>query len=149
MKADDLTGAAQDLYQRWRDVGYSERQALEEVERSGVLFEQQLAGVFEAIGMNESTARLAAQGRDGAVSGQPFDEAVQAYQRMGLSPEAARTAAIGRHSDEQQARKLYAESARRPAPASNVVPLTERTGPGSLRAIAYPQVYGQDWKGGA
>lgn len=107
MKATDLTGEARRLYEVWRDAGLSESAALEEVENSGVVFEQELREAYEARGMSPEAARLAAQGRGGTVrAGHPFDRLVEAYKSHGLSAEAARLAAIGRNGAGSQQHKL-------------------------------------------
>jgi len=92
--------------------GYSEQQALEEVERSGVAVEQELAELFESMGMSPEAARIAARGRGGRQTGHPFDQMRGMFESMGMSPEAARIAAIGRDSTETGARRRFAEATR-------------------------------------
>lgn len=128
MKLSELTGSAKAYYDDWRQLGLSEAQALEEVERSGIAVEQQLEEIFKRCGMDERAAHLAAQGRDGGVrAAHPFDQAVRRYQGMGMSPEAAKTAAIGRDMTETQARRLYAEAARPEAKTPLAQPVVETT----------------------
>jgi hypothetical protein len=115
MRVSDLTGEARRLYESWRELGYSERQALEEVERSGIAYEQELTEIFQNIGMSESAARCAALGHSSGAAVHPFDEAVKQFEGLGLSPEGAKVAAIGRDGTEARARKLFSEAARPPA----------------------------------
>jgi hypothetical protein len=92
MKASELTGEARKLYESWHDIGYSEAQALEEVERSGITVEEKLTAMFEARGMSSQAAHTAAQGRGGGAVRSSFDEMVRFYEGRGLSHEAAKTA---------------------------------------------------------
>ncbi|WP_433541160.1 hypothetical protein ACQP10_08525 [Streptosporangium sandarakinum] len=108
MRATDLQGEAKRVFDSWRAAGYTETQALEEVERSGVLHEDQLYGIFKGLGMSENAARTAARGRVGTTAGGPFDELVGAFRLLGMSGDAARTAAVGRDMTERQARQVLA-----------------------------------------
>ncbi|GAA2875641.1 hypothetical protein GCM10010517_36580 [Streptosporangium fragile] len=117
MKANDLRGDALQVFESWRALGYSEFEALQEVERSGVVIEEQLFEIFTSIGLSESVARIAARGRAGqTTTGDPLEEVVQLFRTLGLSESAARVAAIGRGISEPEARWAYAEAARSPAP---------------------------------
>ncbi|HEY1325131.1 MAG TPA: hypothetical protein VGF32_33065 [Streptosporangiaceae bacterium] len=109
----DLRGDARDLYDQWRRVGLTEAQALEEVERSGILTRQDLAEQFEGLGLSPEAARYAAQGRHGEpLTAHPFDQLVECFMARGMTREAATTAAIGRECrDETEAREAFAESA--------------------------------------
>jgi hypothetical protein len=121
VKASELTGRAREYFDDWRKLGLSESAALAEVERSGIVVEQQLAEAFEAHGLSPEAARTAAQGRDGGAVGGPFDELVSFYEARGLSPAAARAAAIGRDGTETEARQRFAEAAK-PGPTDRARP---------------------------
>jgi hypothetical protein len=143
VRASDLTGEARRLYETWREVGYTDAQALEEVDRSGILVEQQLIETYQRRGMSPEAAAAAARGRNGtSATLHPFDRLTEAYRRAGMSPEAARLAAIGRNGrTEAEARQTFAEvfkplqESARPVSLLESSRLTEATGgkPGSGR----------------
>ncbi|MEU3168957.1 hypothetical protein [Streptosporangium sp. NPDC006930] len=112
MKENELTGQAREYYNDWRKLGLSESAALSEVERSGILDEDQLTEGFKSLGLSPEAARIAAQGRGEAAAQHPFDQAVSLYERMGLSPSAAKVAVIGRGGTEAQVRAEMGELAK-------------------------------------
>ncbi len=97
MRPADLPGEARELFEGWRALGRTEAQALDEVQRSGVLEELALAESFRGMGLSEAAARVAARGR-GPAPERPAveDRLFDAFVGMGLSESRARIAAAGR-----------------------------------------------------
>jgi hypothetical protein len=81
----DLRGEAARVFQTWRSIGLSESSAIEQLRRDGLL-------------------------------GQPdaFDRLVENFKALGLSPDAARTAAVGRAGSELDARRQARAAANTP-----------------------------------
>jgi hypothetical protein len=74
-RPEDLTGEARDRFQVWRTLGLSESAALDQLRRDGVLAEAD-----------------------------PVDQLTESFRALGLSPSAAKTAALGR-GDEVSVRR--------------------------------------------
>jgi hypothetical protein len=68
VKPSDLQGEARELYESWRDLGYSEVAALDLVQRSGLIgvneHVRQVYEFFRGQGLSERAASHAALGRD-------------------------------------------------------------------------------------
>jgi hypothetical protein len=97
VRASDLTGEAKELYEQWRALGYSERQALDRAQRSGLVREPELyEGFREFFGLSREAASIAALGRDPEPSADPRERTVAAFRELGLSEGAAEIAADGR-----------------------------------------------------
>jgi hypothetical protein len=104
MRAQDLTGEAKELYEEWRSLGYTERQALDRVQRSGVVRESELYNTFrDVFGLSREAASTAALGRDPKPSADPRERTVAAFQALGLSEGAAEIAADGRDGPSRRA----------------------------------------------
>ncbi|MFI7148419.1 hypothetical protein ACIBO2_26200 [Nonomuraea sp. NPDC050022] len=159
MRADDLRGEPLRIYEAWLSCGYTEAQALEEVARSGVTAEQEMAELFENMGLPGDVARTAARGRRGPV-GDPFDQMAEVFKTMGLSPEQARKAAIGRYGTESEARRAFTPEPKptpQAAPPPSVPEIVERTDALTRQGVpllearrrAYREMYGSNPKGAA
>jgi hypothetical protein len=97
VKASDLTGEAKELFEEWRALGYTERQALDRVERSGVVRESELyenlRGIF---GLSREAASMAALGRAPEPLADDRAGLVENFKSsFGLSEQAAQIAADG------------------------------------------------------
>ena len=92
-----MKGEAKELYEQWRALGYTERQSLDRVQRSGLVREPELyEGFREFFGLSREAASIAALGRDPEPSADPHDRTVAAFRGLGLSESAAEIAADGR-----------------------------------------------------
>jgi hypothetical protein len=58
--------------------------------------QEELTEAFQAMGLSESAAQIAARGRDGLEGGSDEDPLTEAFRRLGLSESEARIAARGR-----------------------------------------------------
>jgi len=101
MRPADLPGEARELYEAWRVLGRTEAQAVDEVQRSGLLEELSLAESFRQMGLSEAAVQVASRGRGPAPTRPPgeADTAARmfdAFVGLGLSESRARIAAAGR-----------------------------------------------------
>jgi hypothetical protein len=92
----DLPEEARTLYERWRAVGYSREDAMERVERSGLVGDNDLVESFRRLGLSEAAARDAARGHDGGSGGSSSGAEQMFRDVFGLSEAEAKAAAEGR-----------------------------------------------------
>jgi hypothetical protein len=96
VKSSDLRGEAKQLFEEWRQLGYTEAQALDRVERSGLVQAPELYGRFRRLGLSQEAASTAALGRNPAGPTDVRGRTVEAFKGMGLSDRQAQIAADGR-----------------------------------------------------
>lgn len=89
MRPTDLRGEALSVFEMWRNLGLSESAAMDEVRRAGY-----------GPGTERPTG---------------FDELAGLFESIGLSPNAARVAAVGRADGETEARESFAQASRLPS----------------------------------
>jgi hypothetical protein len=118
VRAQDLKREAKQLFEEWRQLGYTERQALDRVERSGLVREPELYETLRGVfGLSQEAARTAALGRNP----EPADDHGRVVENLkssfGLSDRQAQIAADGR--DGPTVRPVSEAGGQGPQPGDN------------------------------
>jgi hypothetical protein len=97
MRAQNLKGQAKELFEQWRALGYTEAQALDRVQRSGLVRDPELYETLRGVfGLSQEAASISALGRNP----EPVDDddrlARSFRETWGLSEAAAEVAVRGR-----------------------------------------------------